>query len=132
MSDSDKIQKLERQTELLQKQSELLQKQLKEVKEELARARQKPEKVEVSGQAVAAARAAPPRDAKSPILKAPPPAEPKVKVTLGGFVTADMVWRQRNMVADMGTPFNAIPFPFSPLYDEHEFHGSAGRAESRS
>jgi hypothetical protein len=125
MSDSDKIQKLERQTELLQKQSELLQKQLKEVKEELARARQKPEKVEVSGQAVAAARAAPPRDAKSPILKAPPPAEPKVKVTLGGFVTADTVWRQRNMVADMGTPFNAIPFPFSPLYDEHEFHGSA-------
>jgi hypothetical protein len=125
MSDSEKIQKLERQTELLQKQSELLQKQLKEVKEELARARQKPEKVEVSGQAVAGPRAAPLRDAKSPILKAPPPAEEKVKVTLGGFVTADTVWRQRNMVADMGTPFNAIPFPFSPLYDEHEFHGSA-------
>src|SRR5262245_53592900 len=39
MSDADKIQKLERQTELLQRQSELLQKQLKEVKEELARTR---------------------------------------------------------------------------------------------
>jgi hypothetical protein len=64
-------------------------------------------------------------DAKSPILKAPPPAEEKVKVTLGGFVTADTVWRQRNTVSDMGTAFNAIPFPFSPLYDEHEFHGSA-------
>jgi outer membrane murein-binding lipoprotein Lpp len=125
MSDSDKIQKLEHQTELLQKQSELLQKQLKEVREELARARQKPEKMEISGQAAAAPRAAPPRDAKSPILKAPPPAEQKVKVTLGGFISADAVWRQHNMVNDVGTQFNAVPFPFSPLYDEHEFHATA-------
>ena len=143
MSDADKIQALERQTQLLQKQlqeqsdlmrrqSELMQQQLKEVKDELARARGKTEKVEASSQKVEAKAAAPslpaapPRQsAKSPIFKAPPPAEEKVKVTLGGFVTADTVWRQRNMVADMGTPFNAIPFPFSPLYDEHEFHGSA-------
>src|SRR6516164_898048 len=143
MSDAYKIQALERQTQLLQKQlqeqselmrrqSELMQQQLKEVKDELARARGKTEKVEASSQKVEAKAAAPslpaapPRQsAKSPIFKAPPPAEEKVKVTLGGFVTADTVWRQRNMVADMGTPFNAIPFPFSPLYDEHEFHGSA-------
>jgi len=143
MSDADKIQALERQTQLLQKQlqeqselmrrqSELMQQQLKEVKDELARARGKTEKVEASSQKVEAKAAAPslpaapPRQsAKSPIFKAPPPAEQKVKVTLGGFVTADTVWRQRNVVADMGTPFNAIPFPFSPLYDEHEFHGSA-------
>src|SRR5262245_57190359 len=39
MSEAEKIQKLERQTELLQRQSELLQKQLKEVKDELARSR---------------------------------------------------------------------------------------------
>jgi len=142
-SDADKIQALERQTQLLQKQlqeqselmrrqSELMQQQLKEVKDELARTRGKTEKVEASSQKVEAKAAAPslpaapPRQsAKSPIFKAPPAAEEKVKVTLGGFVTADTVWRQRNMVADMGTPFNAIPFPFSPLYDEHEFHGSA-------
>jgi hypothetical protein len=126
MSDAEKIQKLERQTELLQKQSELLQKQLTEVKDELTRARQKPEKLDASAQSASAPRSTPPRDAKSPIVKAPSaPAEQKVKVTLGGFVTADTVWRQRNTVSDMGTAFNAIPFPFSPLYGEHEFHGSA-------
>jgi septal ring factor EnvC (AmiA/AmiB activator) len=46
MSDSEKIQKFERQTRLSHKQSELLQKQLKEVKEELARTRKQTEKVE--------------------------------------------------------------------------------------
>jgi hypothetical protein len=126
MSDSEKIQKLERQTELLQTQSELLQKQLKEVKEELARTRKKTENAEAKAEATPVSHASGLRreSAKAPIVKAPAPAE-KVKVTLGGFVTADTVWRQRNMVADMGTPFNAIPFPFSPLYNEHEFHGSA-------
>jgi hypothetical protein len=126
MSDSEKIQKLERQTELLQKQSELLQKQLKEVKKELARARHRSEKVEASGQAVATLPPAPRHEsAKSPIVKGPPPPAERVKLTLGGFVTADTVWRQRNMVNDMATNFGAIPYPFSPLYDEHEFHGSA-------
>jgi hypothetical protein len=107
MSDAEKIQKLERQTELLQKQlqeqselmrrqSELMQRQLKEVKDELARARGKPEKVEASSQKVeakatpAASAARPPvQSAKSPVLKAPSLPEEKVKVTLGGFVSAD-------------------------------------------
>jgi hypothetical protein len=127
ISDAEKIQKLERQTELLQKQSELLQRQLKEVKDELARTRTKTEKVEAKVEAAPAnyaARVAGER-ATAPIVKAPPPAEEKVKVTLGGFITADTVWRQRNQVADLGTPFGTMPFPFSPLYNEHEFHGSA-------
>jgi hypothetical protein len=126
MPDSEKIQKLERQTDLLQKQSELLQRQLKEVKEELARTRKKTEKVEARVDAVPAGYPAglPGESARAPIVKAPAPTE-KVKVTLGGFVTADTVWRQRNEVADTGTPFGAIPYPFSPLYNEHEFHGSA-------
>ena len=50
-------------------------------------------------------------------------------MTLNGFVTADTVWRQRNQVADVATPFGAIPFPFSPLYNEHEFHGSARKSQ---
>jgi hypothetical protein len=127
ISDAEKIQKLERQTELLQKQSELLQRQLKEVKDDLARTRTKTEKVEAKVEAAPAhyaARVAGER-ATAPIVKAPPPAEEKVKVTLGGFITADTVWRQRNQVADLGTPFGTMPFPFSPLYNEHEFHGSA-------
>jgi hypothetical protein len=129
ISDSEKIQKLERQTELLQKQSELLQRQLKEVREELAHTRKKTEKVEAKVEAAPASYPAGPPggSAGALITKAPPPPPPpeRVKVTLGGFVTADTVWRQRNQVADMGTPFGAIPFPFSPLYNEHEFHGSA-------
>jgi len=55
----------------------------------------------------------------------PPPPPERVKVTLGGFIAAESVWRQRNQVNDIGTAFGAIPYPFSPLYNEHEFHGTA-------
>src|SRR5262252_9025874 len=55
----------------------------------------------------------------------PPPPPERVKVTLGGFIAAETVWRQHNMVNDIGTAFATTPFPFSPLYNEHEFHGSA-------
>jgi hypothetical protein len=48
-----------------------------------------------------------------------------VKVTLGGFIAAESVWRQHNMVNDIGTAFATTPYPFSPLYNEHEFHGTA-------
>jgi hypothetical protein len=123
-SDAQKIEKLERQTELLQKQSELLQRQLKEVQEELARTRKKTEKVEAKVEAAPARYSAP---AGAVITKGPPPPPPpeRAKVTLGGFIAAETVWRQRNEVADVGSIFGAIPYPFSPLYNEHEFHGSA-------
>jgi hypothetical protein len=55
--------------------------------------------------------------------KAPPPSP--IKMTWGGFLAAESVWRQRNEVADMGSLFTGIPYPFSPLFNEHEFHGSA-------
>jgi hypothetical protein len=49
-----------------------------------------------------------------------------VTVTLGGFLAAESVWRERNEVADIGSNYNtAIPFPNSPLYHENEFRGSA-------
>lgn len=49
-----------------------------------------------------------------------------VTVTLGGFLAAESVWRQRNEVADIGSNYNtAIPYPISPLYHENEFRGSA-------
>jgi hypothetical protein len=35
------------------------------------------------------------------------------------------VYRQHNDVADMGTNFSNIPYPFSPQFGENEFHGSA-------
>jgi hypothetical protein len=55
----------------------------------------------------------------------PMPSVAGVKVTLGGFIAAESVYRTHNQVADMGSTFNAIPYPFSPLYREHEFHASA-------
>src|SRR5215471_11741485 len=73
--------------------------------------------------------AAPARYSAPPpmVTKGPPPPPPpdRVKVTLGGFVAAETVWRQHNMVNDIGTAFATTPYPFSPLYNEHEFHGTA-------
>src|SRR6266851_5130034 len=122
LSDSEKIERLQRQTEQLQKQ-------LKALQEEIAQTKKKTEKVEAAQakEAVPAGHAAPTPDrdpTKSPPAKAPAWTD-KVKITLGGFVTADTVFRARNQVNDIGTNFTQIPYPFSPLYGEHEFHGSA-------
>jgi hypothetical protein len=113
-SQAEKIRNLERQTELLQAQ-------LKELKGEIARMR----KVESAPAARPAG--SPATSVSAPITKGPPPPAPaeKVKVTVGGFISAETVWRQRNEVADVGSNFVAIPYPFSPLYNENEFHGSA-------
>ncbi|HEY2399973.1 MAG TPA: FlxA-like family protein, partial [Steroidobacteraceae bacterium] len=109
-SDGDKIQNLEHQTEALQKQ-------LKDIKDELARSRKKAEQ---QYEAVAAELPVAPVKAK-----AAPAVLPGVKVTLGGFLAAETVWRSRNEVTDVGSSFNNIPYPFSPLFNESEFHGSA-------
>jgi hypothetical protein len=115
-SDSEKIEKL-------QLQMEQLQKQIKALQGEIAQKKSKTEKADA--EKVGHAARTPDRDApKSPIAKAPSWTD-KVKITLGGFVTADTVFRNRNQVNDIGTSFTGIPYPFSPLYGEHEFHGSA-------
>jgi hypothetical protein len=119
-SDSEKIERLQRQTEQLQKQ-------LKTLQEEIALTKKKTEKVEAAQakDVVQAGHAAqPPDPTKSPIAKAPAWTD-RVKLTVGGFVTADTVFRTRNQVNDIGTNFTQIPYPFSPLHGEHEFHGSA-------
>jgi len=119
-AEAQKIERLERQTELLQRQ-------LKEIQQELAQTRRKTKKVEAKVDAAPARYSAgPPAGgyAKGPLPLPPPPPE-RVKVTLGGFIAAESVWRQRNQVNDIGTAFGAIPYPFSPLYNEHEFHGTA-------
>jgi len=116
VSDSEKIERLQRATEQLQKQ-------LKTLQDEIAQTKKKTEKVEAKVEAAPARYPAPP----PMVTKGPPPPPPpeRVKVTLGGFIAAETVWRQHNMVNDMGTAFATTPFPFSPLYNEHEFHGSA-------
>ena len=116
VSDSEKIERLQRATEQLQKQ-------LKTLQDEIAQTKKQTEKVEAKVEAAPARYPAPP----PMVTKGPPPPPPpeRVKVTLGGFIAAETVWRQHNMVNDMGTAFATTPFPFSPLYNEHEFHGSA-------
>jgi len=58
-----------------------------------------------------------------PAVKAP--AVSPIKLTWGGYLAAEAVWRQHNTVSDVGTPFTSIPYPFSPQYAEPEFRGSA-------
>ena len=124
--DSEKIERLEPQTELLQKQLKALQQELKETKK-------KTEKVEAV-QAVYAATPSPatPGSYETKTSYEPKTAETKplpslagVRVTLGGYVAAESVYRTHNQVADMGDAFNSIPYPFSPLFGEDEFHASA-------
>ncbi|HEX8801608.1 MAG TPA: hypothetical protein VF772_23495, partial [Terriglobales bacterium] len=50
-----------------------------------------------------------------------------VSLTPGGFVSGDMVWRQRAMYSDIGTQFNAIPFSASGQARASDLYGS-GRA----
>ena len=49
-----------------------------------------------------------------------------VTVTLGGYLTADMVYRSRNSVDDIQSNFTTgIPERYTPQYHESEFHLSA-------
>ena len=111
---ADKIDRMQR---LLEQQQE----QIKALKSEMAQAKKKAAATEDPQGAYAAD--AGPRPAKAPYVKAP--IVEHVKLTWGGFLAAESVYRQHNTVSDMGTPFTSIPYPFSPLFDEHEFHGSA-------
>jgi hypothetical protein len=116
-SSPDTADKLDRMQRLLEQQQE----QIKALKGEMAQAKKRPVAPDDAQGAYAADVAVKP--GKAPLLKAPPP--PSVKMTWGGFLAAESVFRQRSTVSDMGTTFTAIPYPFSPLYDEHEFRGSA-------
>ena len=122
-SEAQKIERLERQTELLQRQ-------LKEIQDELARTRKRTEKVEAKVESAPARYSAPP---PAMVTKGPPPPPPpeRVKVTLGGFIEAATVWRQHNMVNDIGTAFATPRFRSHRFTTSTNFTGPPGRAESR-
>jgi hypothetical protein len=110
-----------------QRQMEQLQEQMKQVKSELVEAKKKAAEAkaaEAKADVPPAFNGAYGADLKPFPAKAPSIVD-KVKLTWGGFLAAETVYRQHNTVADEATPFNAIPYPFSPLYGENEFHGSA-------
>ena len=116
-SSPDMADKIDRMQRLLEQQQE----QIKTLKGEMAQAKKKAGATDDPKSAYAADVS--PKPAKAPYTKAP--VVSPVKLTWGGFLAAESVYRQHNTVSDMGTPFTAIPYPFSPQYGEHEFHGSA-------
>src|SRR5580700_10738593 len=110
------------QIERMQRQMEQLQVQMKQVKGELEDAKKK--EAEAKAEIPAAFKGAYGADLKPFPAKAPSILD-RVKLTWGGFLAAETVYREHNAVADLGTPFTSIPYPFSPQFGENEFHGTA-------
>jgi hypothetical protein len=48
-----------------------------------------------------------------------------IELTLGGFLEGAMIYRSRNLTADIGSPWNTIPFPNSPNDHLSEFRFTA-------
>jgi hypothetical protein len=113
--DLDKVDRMQRQMEQLQDQ-------MKQVKSDLVEAKKKA--AEAKAEIPAAFNGAYGADLKPFPAKAPSILD-RVKLTWGGFLAAETVYRQHNDVADMGTNFGNIPYAFSPQFGENEFHGSA-------
>jgi hypothetical protein len=112
-SDADKVAQMQRQLEQMQEQ-------IKSLKGEVA----KNKSIDMS--ALKGAYGADVPRSKSPLVKAVPFME-HVKLTMGGFFAGETVYRQHNATSDESTSFGAIPFPFSPAFNQSEFRAS-GRA----
>jgi hypothetical protein len=155
LSDSEKIERLERQTELLREQLGRQNDLITTLQREVAQTKKKTEKkkaepAKASEPSVASVDSKPPDPPVNSKPEGPPPylptraevirgTEPAVVSTLPsfggvrfsvwGWLEAATVFRDHNQVNDMLTVFNAIPYPYSPLYKEHEFHGSARQSQ---
>jgi hypothetical protein len=154
-SDSEKIERLERQTELLREQMSRQNDLITALQQEVTRARKKSEKKETeqakrSEPSVASVDSKPSDPPVNSKPEEPPPYVPTraevirgtqpavvstlpsfggVRFSVWGWLEAATVFRDHNQVNDMLTVFNAIPYPNSPLYKEHEFHGSARQSQ---
>jgi hypothetical protein len=115
------------QNERLQRQIDALQRQLQALQKQVNESKKPPHDAPAAAVQVQAAPGGSYARANNPgpLLKAPAAMPGGVKLTWGGFLAAEGVYRQHNTVADIGTPFNAIPYPFSPQYSEPEFRGTA-------
>jgi hypothetical protein len=108
--------------EQMQRQMQQLQDQMKQVNKDLAEAKKKA--AAANGEIPAAFNGAYGADLKPFPTKAPSIID-KVKLTWGGYFSADAVWREHSTLNDTNTSFASIPYPFSPLYGENEFRASA-------
>ena len=115
-SDLDKIDRMQRQMDQLQAQIKSLKSEMAQAKKKAAEEAYAPKNAAIDGAYDA--------DAKAPLVKAPAIMD-RVKLTWGGFLAAETLYRTRNEVSDMSSSFTAIPFPFQPLFGESEFRGSA-------
>jgi hypothetical protein len=114
--------RLQRQIDSLQRQLQSVQREMSEAKKAQAEqaAAQKKAAQEAAQQAVAQAYGkGGPGPTKAPFLPA------GVKLSWGGFIEAAGIYRSRNEVADVGSDFNNIPYPISPLAHENELRFSA-------
>lgn len=110
-------EQLQRQIDALQRQLQGLQKQVADTKKSAQQAAQQAQQVE---QAYAQVPAGP-----GPVKAKPAILPPGVNLSWGGFIEAAGIWRERNEVADVGSDFNNIPYPISPLYNQNELRFSA-------
>jgi len=108
-ADDGQVERLQRQIDAMQqqmqRQQQQFQQQLSELKRQLNETKKSRENAKIASSEYA----------KAPTANAPWPA-PGVKVTLGGFVEAGCIWRQRNEVSDIGHPgFSTLPSQLAPL-----------------
>jgi hypothetical protein len=152
LSDSEKIERLERQTELLREQLSRQNDLITALQQEVARTKKKPEKKETdlakrpepsvdsnkeTEPSVNSKKERPPYvPTTAEIIRGTQPAAAAtlpqfggVQFSVWGWLEAATVFRNHNQVNDMLTVFTAIPYPYSPLYKEHEFHGSARQSQ---
>jgi hypothetical protein len=120
------------QTERLQRQIDSLQRQLQAVQREMTETK-KSQAEQAAAQRKAAAEAARQAVADAygkaggpgPTKASPAFLPPGVKLSWGGFIEAASIYRTRNEAADVGSDFNNIPYPISPLNHENELRFSA-------
>jgi hypothetical protein len=121
MAQDAQIERMQRQIDVLQRQLLSLQKQVTESKKAQREARTQPAQSSAPSGATAVQAGGVQLPLKGPVISMPA----GVKVTFGGFLAAEGLYRQHNTVSDIGTPFASIPYPFSPQYNEPEFRGTA-------
>src|SRR5258708_714826 len=140
-----RIDAIERQIQRLQQDHERqirdLQQELRRVRQEMAtqsdQLKQSQDQAKASQEEARQARAAAAAAQTQTQAQPPTPSKPVVTPTekgvqiggvnfsFGGFIEGAGVYRSRNLVYDLPTDFQGIPFKNSVLAHEHEFRGSA-------
>src|ERR1700742_2542516 len=121
MAQEAQIERMQRQIDALQRQLQGLQKQVNESKKAQREARTQPAQSSGPSGATSVQAGGAQLPLKAPLISMPA----GVKLTWGGFLAAEGLYRQHNTVSDIGTPFASIPYPYSPQYSEPEFRGTA-------